>query len=114
MKHFKLIFVILVFFKDEPPRSQSKLTLLWGAMVKLCAGHYPKLYSYQNSLPRMPVPNLNDTCKALLRSIKPIFDEEEYKKMETLAKVGLLIPRQLWPLEKQFNLGLSCKTTIYL
>lgn len=70
----------------EPPRSQSKLTLLWGAMVKFCAGHYPKLYSYQNSLPRMPVPNLRDTCEALLRSIKPIFDEEEYKKMETLAK----------------------------
>lgn len=70
----------------ETPRSQSKLTLLWGAMVKLCAGHYPKLYSYQNSLPRMPVPNLSETCKGLLRSVKPILKEDEYKKMEALAK----------------------------
>lgn len=64
-------------------------------MVKLCAGHHPKLYSYQNSLPRMPVPNLHDTCKGLLRSVKPILDEERYKNMETLAKVGLQISRQL-------------------
>ena len=62
-------------------------------MVKFCAGHHPKLYSYQNSLPRMPVPNLRDTCEGLLQSIKPVFDEEEYKKMETLAKVGLQISR---------------------
>ena len=75
-----IIFLLFLFLIDEPPRSQSKLTLLWGAMVKLCAGHYPKLYSYQNSLPRMPVPNLRDTCEALLRSIKPIFDEEEIQK----------------------------------
>lgn len=60
-------------------------------MVKLCTGHYAKLYSYQNSLPRMPVPNLSDTCKGLLRSVKPILEEEEYKKMEALSKVGLQI-----------------------
>lgn len=70
----------------EPPRSQGKMTLLWGALVKLCAGHHPKLFSYQNSLPRMPVPNLSDTCQGLLRSVKPILDEEEYKKMEALSK----------------------------
>ena len=60
-------------------------------MVKLCAGHHPKLYSYQNTLPRMPVPNLSDTCKGLLRSVKPILEEDEYRKMEALAKVGLHI-----------------------
>lgn len=70
----------------EPPRSQSKLTLLWGLMVKLCSGQHPKLYSYQNSLPRMSVPNLSETCKELLRSVKPVLDDEEYKKMEALAK----------------------------
>lgn len=70
----------------EPPRSQSKLTLLWGLMVKLCSGQRPKLYSYQNSLPRMSVPSLSDTCKELLRSVKPVLDDEEYQKMEALAK----------------------------
>ena len=58
--------------------------------MKLCSGQHPKLFSYQNSLPRMSVPNLSDTCEELLRSVKPILDEGEYKKMETLAKVSLL------------------------
>ena len=35
----------------------------------------------------MPVPNLSETCKGLLRSVKPILKEDEYKKMEALAKV---------------------------
>lgn len=39
----------------------------------------------------MPVPNLSDTCKGLLRSVKPILEEDEYRKMEALAKVGLHI-----------------------
>lgn len=39
----------------------------------------------------MPVPNLSDTCKGLLRSVKPILEDEEYKKMEALSKVGLQI-----------------------
>ena len=76
---------------DEPPRSQSKLTLLWGLMVKLCSGQRPKLYSYQNSLPRMSVPSLSDTCKELLRSVKPVLDDEEYQKMKALAKVRMTI-----------------------
>lgn len=70
----------------EPPRSQSILTLLWGLMVKICSGQHPKLYSYQNSLPRMSVPSLSNTCKELLNSVKPILDDKEFKKMEELAK----------------------------
>ncbi|XP_068710721.1 carnitine O-palmitoyltransferase 1, liver isoform-like [Montipora capricornis] len=70
----------------EPPRSQSILTLLWGLMVKLCSGQHPTLFSYQNSLPRMSVPNLSDTCKELLNSVKPILDDKEFKRMEVLAK----------------------------
>ena len=67
---------------DEPPRSQSKLTLLWGLMVKLCSGQRPKLYSYQNSLPRMSVPS---------QTVKPVLDDEGYQKMEALAKVRMTI-----------------------
>ena len=37
----------------------------------------------------MPVPNLSETCKGLLRSVKPILKEDEYKKMEALAKVSV-------------------------
>ena len=38
----------------------------------------------------MSVPNLSETCKALLRSVKPVLDDEEYKKMEALAKVRMV------------------------
>lgn len=79
----------IFFVSDEPPRSQSMLTLLWGLMVKICSGQHPKLYSYQNSLPRMSVPSLSNTCKELLNSVKPILDDKEFKKMEELAKVGV-------------------------
>jgi carnitine O-palmitoyltransferase 1 len=33
----------------------------WGLLVKLLIGSKPKLFSYQNSLPYLPVPKLNDT-----------------------------------------------------
>ena len=57
--------------------------------MKLCSGQHPTLFSYQNSLPRVSVPNLSDTCKELLNSVKPILDDKEFKRMEVLAKVGL-------------------------
>ena len=78
----------VVLTSDEPPRSQSKLTLLWGLWVRILSGQHPKLYSYQNSLPRMPVPTLRDTCQGLLNSVKPILSDEEFAKMEGLAKVN--------------------------
>ncbi|XP_048580409.1 carnitine O-palmitoyltransferase 1, liver isoform-like isoform X1 [Nematostella vectensis] len=70
----------------QPPRSQSIVTLLWGLMVRICSGHHPTLYSYQNSLPRMPVPPLKSTCQRFLSSVKPLLDSEEYNKMEELSK----------------------------
>lgn len=70
----------------ENPRSQSYKTLLWGLTVRCIGGAHPRLYSYQNSLPRMPVPPLKDTCRELLDSVKPVLSEKDYKEMEELAK----------------------------
>ncbi|XP_028402336.1 carnitine O-palmitoyltransferase 1, liver isoform-like [Dendronephthya gigantea] len=70
----------------ENPRSQSYKTLLWGGLVRVIGGAHPRLYSYQNSLPRMPVPALQDTCQGFLRSVKHILPDKEYKEMEELAK----------------------------
>lgn len=76
-------------FTDENPRTQSYKTLVWGALVRIIGGAHPRLYSYQNSLPRMPVPALQDTCQGFLKSVKHILPEKEYKEMEELAKVIL-------------------------
>lgn len=43
-------------------RSISKVTKLWIVIVKLLSGwNKPRLYSFQGSLPRLPLPSVHDT-----------------------------------------------------
>ena len=49
------------------------------------------MYSYQNSLPRMPVPPLKDTVQGFLKSVKHLLDRSEYNEMEALAKVRVSV-----------------------
>ena len=43
---------------------QSLTTKIWALLVKFVAGPFqPLLLSYQRSLPRLPVPRLEDTCR---------------------------------------------------
>lgn len=51
----------------------------------------------------MAVPNLSDTCKELLCSVKPILDDEQYKKMEDLAKVRMSVLDIAPNLQKQVS-----------
>lgn len=39
----------------------SLKTKVWGVLIKIMVGKNPKLYSYQNSLPYLPLPGLKDT-----------------------------------------------------
>ena len=55
--------------------------------MRLVSGKHPRLYSYQNSLPRMNVPPLKNTVQGFLKSVKPLLDAEQYAKMEKDAKV---------------------------
>ncbi|XP_048251117.1 carnitine O-palmitoyltransferase 1, liver isoform-like isoform X2 [Haliotis rufescens] len=73
----------------EPPKSQSVLTLIWGAMVRIVSGRHPLLYSCQRSLPRMSVPTLRHTLDHLLDSLKPLYgeDSEEFQTLKAEAKV---------------------------
>ncbi|XP_023212244.1 carnitine O-palmitoyltransferase 1, liver isoform-like [Centruroides sculpturatus] len=71
----------------EPLHASSKLTLLWCAVVRLISGYQPSLYSCQRSLPRMPVPAINDTIQRLLESLKAVCTEEEFQEIEKQAKV---------------------------
>jgi hypothetical protein len=40
---------------------------------------------YQKSLPRLPIPKLEDTCTRYLAALEPISSELEYKKSEKLV-----------------------------
>ncbi|XP_073514133.1 carnitine O-palmitoyltransferase 1, liver isoform isoform X1 [Phyllobates terribilis] len=79
----------------------SKSTRLWMGMVKLFSGRKPMLYSFQTSLPHLPVPAVKDTVKRYLDSVRPLMDEEQFERMEGLAKdfAVNLGPRLQWYLK---------------
>lgn len=41
----------------------------------------PSLH-YQASLPRLPIPKLNDSCERYLKAIRPTLSDEEYQRTE--------------------------------
>ena len=69
-------------------------------LTKLMGGRNPLLYSYQGSLPKLPVPTLDGTMQRYLRSVQPLMDEEKYKRMEKLVE--------------QFRSGIGPKLQRYL
>uniref|UniRef100_A0AAY4DKT4 carnitine O-palmitoyltransferase n=1 Tax=Denticeps clupeoides TaxID=299321 RepID=A0AAY4DKT4_9TELE len=81
--------------------SVSMSTRIWMLLVKLFSGRKPMLYSFQSSLPRLPVPPVKDTMKRYLESVRPLMDDDKYKRMEALAKdfEKNLGPRLQWYLK---------------
>ncbi|KAK5642774.1 hypothetical protein RI129_008941 [Pyrocoelia pectoralis] len=83
-------------------RQISKSTRLWLCVVKILSGwNKPKLYSFQGSLPRLPLPSLHDTMTRYLRSARPLLDDENYNRMVKLAAdfengIGIKLQRYLW------------------
>lgn len=81
--------------------SVSWSTRLWMLLVKVFSGRKPMLYSFQNSLPRLPVPAVKDTCQRYLESVRPLMDDEQHERMTALAKdfEKNLGPRLQWYLK---------------
>ncbi|XP_072277910.1 carnitine O-palmitoyltransferase 1, liver isoform isoform X1 [Pyxicephalus adspersus] len=79
----------------------STTTRLWMGMVKLFSGRKPMLYSFQTCLPRLPVPAVKDTVKRYLESVRPLMDDQKFKRMEGLAEDFAinLGPRLQWYLK---------------
>uniref|UniRef100_A0A8D0CNX8 carnitine O-palmitoyltransferase n=1 Tax=Sander lucioperca TaxID=283035 RepID=A0A8D0CNX8_SANLU len=84
-----------------PHGSVSWSIRLWMLLVKVFSGRKPMLYSFQNSLPRLPVPTIKDTCRRHLESVRPLMDDEKYERMEGLTKdfEKNLGPRLQWYLK---------------
>ena len=62
-----------------PPIPHSNRQLGLKALV----GNNPRLFSYQNSLPTLPLPCLDDTISRYLRTVRPLLDDDAY---HTLVK----------------------------
>ncbi|XP_018360909.1 PREDICTED: carnitine O-palmitoyltransferase 1, muscle isoform isoform X1 [Trachymyrmex cornetzi] len=83
-------------------RKPSKLTQIWLLLVQLFSGwHKPMLYSFQGSLPRLPLPTVPETMERYLKSVRPLLDDENYARMENLAKefqngIGIKLQRYLF------------------
>uniref|UniRef100_A0A4W4F0U9 carnitine O-palmitoyltransferase n=1 Tax=Electrophorus electricus TaxID=8005 RepID=A0A4W4F0U9_ELEEL len=67
-------------------RSWKKRVVRLKMLVRIFSGRQPQLYSYQGSLPNLPVPTIKDTIKRYLESVRPLMSDSEFKRMTTLAK----------------------------
>lgn len=47
----------------------------------------PGLYSFQSSLPRLPLPKVKDTMTRYLRSVRPLLDDATYERVANEAQV---------------------------
>lgn len=70
----------------EPRGKPSTTTKIWAMIAKVLSGSNPDLYSLQASLPRLPVPALDDTIKRYLRSVRPLLDDDKYETMKELSE----------------------------
>ncbi|CAB1313725.1 unnamed protein product, partial [Coregonus sp. 'balchen'] len=69
----------------ESHSKMSFCTKLWLSLVKMFSGRRPLLYSIQTSLPRLPVPSVDDTITRYLESVRPLLDDDQYNQMEVVA-----------------------------
>ncbi|XP_069018130.1 carnitine O-palmitoyltransferase 1, liver isoform isoform X2 [Embiotoca jacksoni] len=81
--------------------SVSWSTRVWMVLVKVFSGRKPMLYSFQNSLPRLPLPSVKDTCRRYLESVRPLMEDEQYERMKGLTEdfEKNLGPRLQWYLK---------------
>ncbi|XP_038242777.2 carnitine O-palmitoyltransferase 1, muscle isoform [Dermochelys coriacea] len=70
----------------EPHGKMSRSTRVWVALVKVMSGRKPMLYSFQTSLPKLPVPSVEATIHRYLESVRPLLEDEKYREMEVLAQ----------------------------
>lgn len=71
----------------EKGRGVSTATKLWAAVTRvLSSWNTPGLYSFQGSLPRLPLPAVHDTMERYLDSVRPLLDDANYERMQGLAK----------------------------
>lgn len=85
----------------EHGKSIGFVPKVWGAFAKLLVGASPSLYSCQSLLPSLPLPSLDETLQRYLRTVRPLYKDAEFRRMEILAEEfkqtdGRKLQRYLW------------------
>ncbi|XP_077837016.1 palmitoyl thioesterase CPT1C isoform X15 [Macaca mulatta] len=70
------------------------LSRFW-ALVRIFSGRHPMLFSYQRSLPRQPVPSVQDTVRKYLESVRPVLSDEDFDWTAVLAQEFLRLQASL-------------------
>ncbi|KAK2893303.1 carnitine O-palmitoyltransferase 1, liver isoform isoform X1 [Channa argus] len=63
----------------------SNTTKVWVTLLRLLSSRKPLLYSYQTSLPHLPVPAIKDTLSRYLESVRPLLTDLEFTRMTKLT-----------------------------
>ena len=65
----------------------STTTIVWGALLRgfFFGQRSPLTYSFQNAMPRLPVPALKDTITRYLTTVEPLLSADEYAKTKKEA-----------------------------
>ncbi|KAL0609862.1 Carnitine O-palmitoyltransferase 1, brain isoform [Plecturocebus cupreus] len=79
----------------EPHGAMSSPTKTWLALVRIFSGRHPMLFSYQRSLPRQPVPSVQDTVRKYLESVRPVLSDEDFNWTAVLAQEFLRLQASL-------------------
>ncbi|XP_040490251.1 carnitine O-palmitoyltransferase 1, brain isoform isoform X2 [Ursus maritimus] len=79
----------------EPHGAMSSPTKTWLALVRIFSGRKTMLFSYQRSLPRQPVPSVQDTVRKYLESVRPILSDEDFDWTSALAQEFLRLQASL-------------------
>ncbi|XP_043292903.1 carnitine O-palmitoyltransferase 1, brain isoform isoform X2 [Cervus canadensis] len=79
----------------EPHGGMSSPTKTWLALVRIFSGRHPMLFSYQRSLPRQPVPSVQDTVRKYLESVRPVLSDEDFDWTAGLAQEFLKLQASL-------------------
>ncbi|XP_073880323.1 palmitoyl thioesterase CPT1C isoform X15 [Macaca fascicularis] len=79
----------------EPHGAMSSPTKTWLALVRIFSGRHPMLFSYQRSLPRQPVPSVQDTVRKYLESVRPVLSDEDFDWTAVLAQEFLRLQASL-------------------
>ncbi|KAI4558320.1 hypothetical protein MJT46_012962 [Ovis ammon polii x Ovis aries] len=79
----------------EPHGAMSSPTKTWLALVRIFSGRHPMLFSYQRSLPRQPVPSVQDTVRKYLESVRPVLSDKDFDWTSGVAQEFLKLQASL-------------------
>uniref|UniRef100_A0A8C6RY89 Carnitine O-palmitoyltransferase 1, muscle isoform n=1 Tax=Nannospalax galili TaxID=1026970 RepID=A0A8C6RY89_NANGA len=69
----------------EPHGTMSSPTKTWLALVRIFSGRRPMLFGFQRSLPRLPVPAVQDSVRKYLESVRPLLRDDAFDCAAALA-----------------------------